>query len=441
VWLLPLFSPLARAAGWVYYRLAYAGDPVPRTGPVLLVANHPNSLLDPTLVVAAAGRPVRFLAKSPLFTDRKIGWLVRASGAIPVYRRADDPGQMERNQDAFSAVWDALADGAAVGIFPEGTSHSEPAMVPLRTGASRIALGAAERLRGAFPILPVGLVFRQKDTFRSEAMVLRGRPVAWDDLAARGLDDAAAVRELTARIDAALRGVTLNLASWEDRPVVEGAVQVWEAEQRTASAPGVRLGRLELTTHVLRRVRQSGDETGLTLARDLSTHLTRLGRLGLTPGDLSADVALSAGARWAARRLYLFMPFAALLAVAGAVPFWIPYRATGVIVDRLRLEEDVRSTWKLLLGIVLYALWLAMLVLGAGLVFGATGALLCLMLVPAVALAGLRVRERWASAWSDVRRFFLIRSRRDMIGRLRERQSELARRLQQMLDRHQASVP
>jgi glycerol-3-phosphate O-acyltransferase/dihydroxyacetone phosphate acyltransferase len=84
MWLLPLFSVIAKLAARVYYRIRFGGAPVPATGPVLLVANHPNSLLDPTLVVASAGRPVRFMAKAPLFSDRKIGWLVRAAGAIPV---------------------------------------------------------------------------------------------------------------------------------------------------------------------------------------------------------------------------------------------------------------------------------------------------------------------------------------------------------------------
>jgi 1-acyl-sn-glycerol-3-phosphate acyltransferase len=167
---------------------------------VLLVANHPNSLLDPVLVQAVAGRPVRFLAKAPLFTDAKVGWLVRGAGAIPVFRAADDPAQMGRNEDTFRAVHAALAGCAAVGIFPEGLSHLEPGLAPLRTGAARIALGVGR----VFPVVPVGLVFRAKDVFRSDALVLVGEPVPWDDLAPRGIADAEAVRDLTARIDATL---------------------------------------------------------------------------------------------------------------------------------------------------------------------------------------------------------------------------------------------
>ena len=76
---------------------------------------------------------------------------------------------------------------------------------------------------------------------------------------------------------------------------------------------------------------------------------------------------------WAARRLHLLMPVGIVFAVVGAALFWIPYQLTGMIVNRLRLEQDVRSTWKLLIGIVLYALWLVALVIVAGTTFGWAG--------------------------------------------------------------------
>src|SRR5688572_25843016 len=432
MWLLPLFSFLARIGGRIYYRVRFAGPPIPESGPVLLVANHPNSLLDPTLVVASAGRPVRFLAKAPLFRDRKIGWLVKAAGAIPVYRRSDDPALMSRNEDAFRAVFEVLGGGAAVGIFPEGISHSASSMAPLKTGAARIALGAASTSRLPISIVPVGLSFRDKDTFRSDAFVVRGPRLDWDDLATRGPDDVDAVRELTSRIDAALRSVTVNLGSWEDRPVVECAVRIWEAEKGTPSRDAERLARMEFTTGVLARVRENGDASALQLAQDVRRHDRRLTRLGLRPSDLIADVGPVRGVSWAARRLHLFMPLGIVFAVVGAALFWVPYQLTGMIVNRLRLEEDVRSTWKLLIGIVLYTLWLVALVIVAGTTFGGLAALLTALGVPAVAMIGLQVRERWQASWSDARRFFLLRSRGSLVQKLRNEQKDLATRLEKL---------
>lgn len=429
MWLLPVFSPVARAAAYTYYRMRYAGNQVPDAGPLLLVANHPNSLLDPTLVVAAARRPVRFLAKAPLFDDAKIGWAVKAAGSIPVYRRHDEGTQMNRNEDAFRAVYDALAAGGAVGIFPEGISHNEPALVPLKTGAARIALGAAPRIGGAFPIIPIGLVLREKDVFRSEALAYRGEPVPWDDLAMRGVDDSAAVRELTDRIAAGLRSVTLNLEAWEDGPLVECAVRVWEAECGTPPTAAERVDRLRITTQILAQVRASDDATGHALAQDVEAYRRRLARFGVKPADLTADVRLSRGIAWAVRRLHVLAPLELVAATVGAACFWVPFHITGRVVRRIPLDVDLRSTWKLLIGLVVYLAWILLLSALAWVIFSAWASLAVLVLLPWLGLVGQLVRQRWRDAWNDARRFFLLRSRRDLVQALRIRQRELGARL------------
>ena len=98
MWLLPILSRLSSFSAHIFYRLTIAGEAVPKEGAVLLIANHPNSLVDPVLVASAAGRPVRFLAKATLFHHPAVGFLVRGSGAIPVYRRVDDHAQMGRDR-------------------------------------------------------------------------------------------------------------------------------------------------------------------------------------------------------------------------------------------------------------------------------------------------------------------------------------------------------
>lgn len=427
-------SHLARGIGATYYRLTIHGA-VPRSGPVLLVANHPNSLIDPLLVMAAAGRPTRFLAKAPLFGDPKVGWLMRWSRSIPVYRQGDDPTQMSRNDEMFRAVHAALAAGSAVALFPEGISHSESAMVPLKTGAARIALGAAVAVGGDFPIVPVGLVFREKDRFRSAAHVVVAEPVAWHDLAACGSDDANAVRELTARIDTALRSVTHNLDTWRDAPVVETALAIWESERRLPMDPRQRAERHRRATAVLGEVRRVGDAEGEALAAEVVRHQRRLTRLGLVPADLYAGTGTRTAIRWAFNRLPVLMPLAAIVGAAGYLLFVIPFHLTGMIVARFRLERDTTSTWKLMVGGAVYGLWvLGVAVTGAVLGNAWTGALL-LALLPAIGMVGLLVRERWRDSWRDARRWLLLRSRRTLGDSLREAQEALGSRLAQLLDR------
>ncbi len=432
-------SPLplaARIAAGVYYRIRYGGHSIPSSGPLLLVANHPNSLLDPVLVMAAARRPVRFLAKAPLFSDPKTAWFVRLGGAVPVHRASDDPSKMGDNAAMFRAVNAAIAAGDAVGIFPEGISHAGPAMVPLRTGAARIALGAAAMIGGPFPVIPIGLSLRERDIFRSEARVIAGAPLLWDDLAASGSESPETVRELTSRMDAALRAVTLNLEQWEDAPVIECATRIWEAERSVAGGDTERTSWRIAAARMLASVRESDQPADAELVRAVSSFATRLQRLRLRPADLTADTGWWRSAGWAARRLPLALPLWAAVGIVGWILFIIPWWLTGRIVGMFPLETDTRSTWKFLIGAATYTIWVLAIALTVAFRWNPWLGLPALVLVPAIGMLGLLVRERWHGTGSDLRRYLLIRSRRRLLDGLRSTQRYLADQLESAIGRH-----
>lgn len=427
MWLLPVFSPLAAAALRVFYRLEIAGARVPRTGPALVVANHPNSLLDPAAVVAVAGRPVRFLAKAPLFSSPQVGWLIRGAGAIPVNRRQDDPELMERNADTFRAAYDALAAGDVIGLFPEGLSHSDPSLAPLRTGAARIALGAAVLTGRSLPIVPVGLLFGDKPIFRSDALILVGEPLSWDDLAARG-GSPEAVRELTARIEQALRQVTVNVERWEDARLVEAAEAVYSAEFPTASRPDHRVRRLGELSRALARIRTGEHPEWEPLAVELRRHDRRLRRLRLRPHQLRAPGASSA-LTWTVRQLgaaLLLVPVAAV----GALAYALPYELTGRIADRSAPSHDSRATYKLLIGALAHFTWTLLLALVAGVAAGALAGAVALLLLPAAGLAAVYARDRWHRARGEADRFFVRLRHRRELAEVRAAQRALAERLE-----------
>lgn len=427
MWLLPAINAVSSAALRIFYRLHVEGDPSPMEGPVLLVANHPNSLVDPGAVAAVAGRPVRFLAKAPLFTDPKIGWLIRASGSIPVYRRTDDPDLVERNEDAFGSAHQALAAGAAVGIFPEGLSHSEPGMAPLKTGAARIALGAAALIGGPFPIVPVGLSFREKGRFRSEALAMRGRPVEWEDLAGDG-QEPEAVRDLTARIDRALREVTVNLESWEDAPLVQTAEEIYRAETGAAGGAGAAVERMVQLGEALRTLRSRDGVEWRDLARDLKRHDRLLRRLRVRPHQLAHPGRLAA-IEWLPRQAGWFAVLA-VPALAGAGLYTLPYLTTAALERASRPAPDIRATHKLLTGAVIYLLWTVLLAFAMGFAFGAAYGAGALVLVPVLGIVWLAFYDRWRRAEGEAYRFFLRARRRELLTELKARQREIATRME-----------
>jgi 1-acyl-sn-glycerol-3-phosphate acyltransferase len=425
---MPLISRLATRA---YYRYTVGGARVPAQGPVLLVANHNNSLMDPAFVTVAADREVRFLAKSTLFTHPQIGWLVNLVGSIPVYRAQDDPRLLGQNRDIFVAVHAALADGAAVGIFPEGTSHSGSRLSPLKTGAARIALGAAKRIGGAFPIIPVGLVFRDRNSFRSEVRVVVGDTFEWGDLADRA-DEKFAVRELTARIDGAMRRVTLNLDSWEDAALVHVAEQIWAAEHGSPRDSEATVSRLAMTASVLQRFRSRGDAEWQMTARELRAHARMLQRMGLSPQALKEDVRWPAALRWSLLRLPLLA--AIPLASLAMLTYWPALVGARWMAEASKEGPDSVSTVRVLSVGFLCILWTVLVAGVAGWLFGWAWGVGAFILLPSAGIGAAVVAEQRRLRWLAVRRFFVRHLHRRRLARMRERQAMIAAHLNELLE-------
>jgi putative phosphoserine phosphatase/1-acylglycerol-3-phosphate O-acyltransferase len=123
---------------------------MPRTGPVILVANH-RSYFDPLVIGFVAGRvdrAVRFLGKKEVFDAPVVGQLARSMGAIRVDRGSGSDVPLNRAAEALSA-------GEAVVILPQGTiprgeAFFEPKLVG-RWGAAKLAAEARA------PVVPLGL--------------------------------------------------------------------------------------------------------------------------------------------------------------------------------------------------------------------------------------------------------------------------------------------
>lgn len=211
---------------------------VPMAGPVIFVLNHPNGLIDPALVFCSLPRRISFLAKSTLFRLPILSFLLETVEALPLYRRIDAGEDVTQNQKTFEVCHELLRQERCIALFPEGLSHSFTQLMPIKTGAARIALGAIsvrkeEREFEDFnlKIVPVGLYYTSKTSFRSEALIRYGdymevEPV---ELEANGEPPRVAVKLLSQRIETALREVTLNVESEEALEEVSKAEQLFSS--------------------------------------------------------------------------------------------------------------------------------------------------------------------------------------------------------------------
>jgi 1-acyl-sn-glycerol-3-phosphate acyltransferase len=422
---------------------------VPATGAVIFVGNHPNSLLDPILVLTTCGRPVCFAAKEVLFRGPLRPFLALL-GCVPVKRRQDQvagaaedgpvvgaPARVD-NDEAFDALLRVLAEGGAFGIFPEGISHTRSELAPLKTGAARIALLA--KAQGIpVQIVPVGLHYRRRDRMRSRVLVQFGAPLVVEgDARAPAADELRrGARALTTTLEQALRALTINTPDFDTLRVLEGVRRLYRPDHVTLS--------LTEQTALLRRFiayweRLKDDVEVASLYRDIETYQHGLRALDLTDDDLrrGGTSRLVRASRLLRHGVFLLVELP--LAVPGIV-LHAPVLVTAVFAgDTLTTRGDVRATIKM--AVVTAATGLIHVALGAFAFLHhgpwvAAGVLLGLFLS---AHATIRVLERQADVRRGLSTFVALWHLDSEIERLAAERERLRSRLLAVVDRHSGDV-
>jgi 1-acyl-sn-glycerol-3-phosphate acyltransferase len=427
---------LSRAVARVFFRQVevFDAERVPRGQPLLVVANHENNIVDPLLLAGFLGVRPRFLAKSTLWSHPVVAPLLLVAGALPVYRRQDPGANVARNRDTFARCHEELSLGAAVALFPEGTSHNRPHRLPLKTGAARIALEAEAR-RGplGLRILPVGLVYEDKSRFRSRVIVQVGPPLdPGPETALYRAEPRTAVHVLTARISDALAEVTLNHASWEEARLV-GRASALLAEPPAGRAPTFAevwpiRQRVWRTYRELRREDQPSAEW---FAREVGRYEQALRERGLSAEDVPrAGTSSTAPAlRWTWVALLLA---AAPLAGAGVVLNVVPYRFIDWIAGHATRTPDQPATYKVLGALIFLPLaWTAQAAC-AWAVFGRTPGLATGLAAPLAGYVALLWIERFRDVRARVRR--RLAARGPGVPALAEQRARLSASMRELIE-------
>ncbi len=302
-------------------------DEVPYKDALIFVMNHPNGLIDPALVFVALPRKCSFLAKSTLFKMPVISWIIKKLEALPVYRKVDS-ADVTQNLKTFQASNELLRNGGAIAIFPEGYSHNSPKLLPIKTGAARIALGAISGFENHekvdLKIVPVGLFYTNKTTFRSEALLHFGEPfeVQPVKLEADGEIPRDAVKELTEKIEDALREVTVNAESVSEIESAGETANLFLSFSETFDLEESLAARFDFVKKYLAEKDKSLGENLETaeITEKISKYKSKLRELGLEPENLS----LSSQPFW-----YVFQHFVVRV---GLLLLFLPLTIIGSII-------------------------------------------------------------------------------------------------------------
>jgi glycerol-3-phosphate O-acyltransferase / dihydroxyacetone phosphate acyltransferase len=431
----PLLRAIAGVAlRWYYRDIQVEGlARIPRRGPLLLVVNHPNALIDALLVVWVVPRRVLITAKATIFRNPVGAALLRWVGVVPL-RRASDEIQRggspspARNKQTFQAVYDALRRNGTVLIFPEGKSHDEPFMAPLKTGAARMALYARETGGVAdLAVVPIGLTFERKDAPRTRVLVQIGEPIAMGSWHASS--GSAAADALTAEIDARLRAITLNYPTIDDATRAVRLASLIAALFDDTPSIGV-VGRgLGAEIAIARRIDelsgrlQYADDALRRQADQLVRRLDAVEHVAAKHGVLVEDVGISLEPRRALRfilREGWLLVIGGPVAIWGRANHWLPFRAARIIAMRSVDSASDPAMRTLVAGTAFVLLtYLAQSALVAA-VFGPLVALVYLVSLPVAADINFSLSDRLRRAMQRTRAFLRFRRDPELQVRLKE---------------------
>lgn len=437
-----LIVPLARFVLGVFFRRieVVGAERIPQGRPLMVVANHVNGLVDAAVLLAALPLRPRFLAKSTLWSNPIVRPFLDLAAAIPVFRRQDPGVDTSANVDMFAACHEVLRAGGAIALFPEGTSHNEPALVPLKTGVSRIVLEAEDKYRtpsGRIEsrIVPVGLTFDDKGRFRSRVLVHVGEPRdPGPELELYASEPREAVRRLTDRVRNALEDVTLNFPSWDEARLIERAAEIFgrpQAELPTEESLGERFELRRGFIEGYERLRADRGPEVERVARAVREYDEMLEDYGLDdaqvassypPGEVLAFVVKSFG----------LMLVRAPLAAVGMLVNAVPYQTVALVARRFAKSPDTWASYKVFGSLFIYpATWL-LLALGAGWAWGLWPALVALAAGPGSGYFALRFVERRRYFQRHARAYLILKSGRPGIEELRRLRSEVLRSVESL---------
>jgi 1-acyl-sn-glycerol-3-phosphate acyltransferase len=444
--LYPLFRLLARMSLRLFFRrIEVEGrELVPARGPALFVPNHTNAFVDPLLLVITLRRRVTLTAKNVLAKNPLFALLMRGLGVVTFHRREDvgkgaAPKENLRSLDRCRQI---LRQGGAVCIFPEGISHSDPHLRPFRSGAARLALDFAADGAAGLKIVPVGLLYTDKDRFRSDVWLRLGTPL--DVVEWQAEHPGAVASDLTDAIRRRIEELTLNFQTRRESVILMRGADIIAGGgvdpaplgwcDRPVADSFQLLKRLQAGYRILEEDRPEEIEA---LTRQVRDYHLKLRRLGIEPGEVYLPLHWGKALFFVVRELELLL-VGAPLALFGAVNHLLPYVIVKRVARALSRDKDHWATNVVYPSFVVFPLCYLVQIAAAWLLLPAFWAGLYTVALPYTGYVALLYGERAGPAWRRLRTFLywyrhpaeqaeLAREGREIIAHIRALGEQLPR--------------
>ena len=343
-------------------------------GPMIIIANHPNTLMDAWIIGHICQQPIHYMAKGTLFNSKFKLWLLQSLNMIPINRSGESKAKGVSNADSFEACYKILEEGKTLVIFPEGTSFQERILRELKSGTARIALEAERRNAGKLNLLvvPVGLNYLKAEKFRSSVFVHVGRPIQVSNYL---LNDEKMVgiqaKKLTEQFRIELESVLANASTKEEELFIHHILEIIQSKYYKEEFKSIE-GEIELF-RIIRDNLQAFNLTQPWLIQEISELVENI-RWNVRKLNIKTDFL---DRKFRSRMFFRQMLFSILFLLIGLPIFiiglihnYLQYKLTDKLIPKLTKDVEYYAPLAVLIGLFLYPLVYGLFVVGANQLFG-----------------------------------------------------------------------
>lgn len=419
---------------------------VPTEGPILIAANHPSSIMDALVLGVKTPRKIHYIGHSGLFSNPISKKFLYAMGIIPVYRRFDNPDNMNKNDDMFLAAYTILEEGKCIGIFPEGTSQTVRKVLKLKTGTARIALGAEKQndFNLGVTIIPLGLYFTARHRFRSNVLLNFGKPIIVSEFKKDYLaDEYEGVHLLTDKISSELGKLTLNIQREELNDFVIDLEKIYrtplkdtlEEDEILISGDEV-FKDMFLTKHLADAVSyymENDPVKAKELLHDVKYYRMKIDRLNLHDSLLQTDIKKSKVTKrsW---KIAMWSVIGFPLWIAGIITNYPPYRFADIVGKKIGYDQTKTSSALMIGGGIGFLVYYFLETLLIWNFFSPMIGILFLISLPFLGFGALAYRKKVKYRWRIWRFSLTLLTNRHIVKKLKIERNSIIRRLDEFKD-------
>lgn len=339
---------------------------IPDQGPLLILANHPSTFMDPIVAASVINRKVFFLGKGELFKSAIAKWLLPKLNIIPVYRKQDDPSQMNKNADTFNKCFEHLANGGAVLMFPEGISITERKLKPIKTGAARIALGAEalNDFKLGLKIITIGLNYADPHKFNRDLFINIEEPIETAAYLERYKENEYnAVTELTENIRQHLERAAISIQDDKAAKLISDIETLYKHNLKEARGiSGIDSEReFSITQNIVKAVNYYSEADPLfveSMRKRIKNYFISLEEFNIDDEDIS---------RTGSNKSFLGSNIKAFLFLISGLPFYLyglvnnilPFEIPGFAADRIAKSKNFKGAISMVLGMFTFIIFYA----------------------------------------------------------------------------------